>query len=459
MEQPSLAVVLPSKRVTLAIGAACALVVRAILRRLQLRRTPPGSLGLPVLGESGEYVAHPVKFVQDRKRRYGPIFKSDILFSKTVFFASEEHAKLMLKVPSIGWPQHFMDLLGWTAMAAINGPRHKFQRAVGNAAFTDAALASYVPEIEALTRKHLELWAAKSSKGPYDPHEDVKLYTFEIAEKILMGTSSGNGLESMLATFNTWLGGFEALVPFNLPFTSFGKAMRARSVLLKEYQRIIDEKRATNNLDGNDMLSLVMKEGKRGEPMTDEELRDFSISIMFAGHDTTKSTIQTMLHYIQAKPTIRDELEKEVSAVWDGKSPLTWQQTQTCQAGKCGRFCAEILRVIPPVSNLFRLVTEDMEVGGYIIPKGWKVTASIPDLHNAPDLDMSVDHSSLKQLENCPFGVGNRMCIGYKFAKLELIIWLMCTLRNYDVCVKESKELLFPFRYMNVQVAFSHKTN
>jgi len=459
MERSSLAVALPSKRLTLAaIGATCALVVRIVLRRRQLRRTPPGSLGLPILGESIDYLADPVKFVQDRKLRYGPIFKTGLLFSPTVHLTGEQ-AKMLAKIPSIGWPQHFMDLLGETSMAAINGPRHKFQRAVGNAAFSDAALASYVPEVEALTRKHLDLWAEKSVAGPYDPHEDIKLYTFEIAEKVLMGTSSGNGLRSTLETFNTWLSGFEALVPFNLPFTCFGKAMRARSALLEEYQRIIDQKRASDDIDGRDMLSLVMKEGKRGEPMSDQELRDFSITIMFAGHDTTKATIQTMLHFLDAKPTIREELEKEISATWDGKSPLTWEQIQTCQVGKCGRFCGEILRVMPVVNNLYRLATEDTEVAGYVIPKGWKVTASIPDLHNAQEMDLSVDHQSLKQLENCPFGVGNRMCIGYKFAKLELMIWLMCALRNYQVTVKESKELFFPFHYMNVKVAFSHRAN
>jgi cytochrome P450 len=441
----------------LAIGAACFLAVREILRRWRLRGTPPGSLGLPVIGESIDYILNPFKFVEDRKRRYGPIFKTGILFSPTVQLTGE-YSKLIMKNPSIGWPQHFIALLGDTAMAAINGPRHKFQRAICNAAFTDQALASYVPDLEAMTRKHLDLWVAKSSRqGPYDPHEDIKLYTFEIAERILMGTS---GCGALVAPFNTWLEGFEAVLPFDLPFTCFGKAMRARATLLEEYQRVIDAKRAAGSYEsGRDMLSMVMKEGKRGEPMTDEELKDFSISIMFAGHDTTKATIQSMIHFLAEKPGIREELEKEVSMVWDGKSPLTFEQTQACQVGKCGRFCAEILRVLPVVSSLYRLVTEETEIGGYRIPKGWKLSVSIPDMHQAQDIDMSVDHSTLKQTENCAFGLGNRMCLGYRFAKLELIVWLMCTLRNYEVSMVASKEIVFPFHYMNVRASFSSKTS
>merc|ERR1711953_520213 len=137
---------------------------------------------------------------------------------------------------------------------------------------------------------------------------------------------------------------------------------------------------------------------------------------------------------------------------------LTFEQTQRCQAGKCGRFCAEILRVVPPAGALYRLVTEETEIGGYRIPKDWKIAVGIAEMHQAPDIDMSVDHATLKQTENCPFGLGNRMCIGYKFAKLELIVWLMCTLQRYSANVTASKEILFPFRYMNVQVSFSSKT-
>jgi len=79
-------------------------------------------------------------------------------------------------------------------------------------------------------------------------------------------------------------------------------------------------------------------------------------------------------------------------------------------------------------------------------------------MHNVKDIDMSVDHATLKQTENCPFGLGNRMCVGYKFAKLELVVWLMCVLRNYQVNVTASKEVFCPFHYMNVQASFSSRT-
>mmetsp|Transcript_84510 Transcript_84510/g.229397 ORF Transcript_84510/g.229397 Transcript_84510/m.229397 type:complete len:462 (+) Transcript_84510:88-1473(+) len=441
------------------LAGASLLVVRALLRRWRLRRTPPGWLGLPLLGETLTLMADPVKFVEDHKKLYGPIFKTGVLGSKCVYLTGD-HAKLILKMPNVGWPAHFLDILGHTAVSSINGPRHKFQRTVCGAAFTDEALERYLPAVERLTSEHLELWAQMSKAGPFDPRDAIKAYTFEIAEKILLGTSIRLG--SLMSTFTEMIDGMAVLLPFNLPFLKFGRAMRARKTLLTEYQRIIDEKHASADSNARDMLALVMNEGQRGEPMTNEELLDFSLTIQFAGHDTTKSTIQTLLYYLDAKPAIRKELEEELSAIYDGSAPLTYKQVQACQDGKCGRFISEVMRAIPAVNTLFREVVEDMEIEGYLIPKGWKVAASLSEVQqiNDPlDIDMSNDHKSMRVLENCPFGLGNRMCLGYRFGKFELMVWLMCILSKYSVAVTKSQLVPFLFHYVAVQVAITSKAS
>mmetsp|Transcript_17817 Transcript_17817/g.62555 ORF Transcript_17817/g.62555 Transcript_17817/m.62555 type:complete len:306 (-) Transcript_17817:65-982(-) len=299
-----------------------------------------------------------------------------------------------------------------------------------------------------------------SKAGPFDPVMVIKAYTFDIAEQVLLGTSIRLG--GLMSTFTEWTGGLEVSVPFNLPFLKYGRAMRARKTLLKEYQRIIDEKRASADSNARDLLTLVMNEGQRGEPMTNEELLDFSLTIQFAGHDTTKSTIQTLLYYLDAKPAIRKELEEDLSAIYDGSAPLTYRQVQACQDGKCGRFISEVIRAIPVVNTLFREVVEDMEIGGYLIPKGWKVAANLSEVEqmNDPlDIDMSNDHKCMRVLENCPFGLGNRMCLGYRFAKFELMVWLMCILSKYSVAVTKSQMVLFRSHYVAVQAAITSKAS
>lgn len=240
--------------------------------------------------------------------------------------------------------------------------------------------------------------------------------------------------------------------------------MKARAALRCEFRRVIDIKRAMFEADDDqrihDMLGLVLHSGMRGEPMSQEELLDFCLVIMFAGHDTTCATMQTVLHFLHANPSTVAELQAEVAGVWDGSQPMTWAQVQACQSGKCGRFISEVLRVLPPAPNIHRTVTQDMELLGYRIPAGWKISANLAELHQSAhslELDMSLDHSSLTQLENCPFGVGARMCIGYKFANLELAIWLMTLLSKYQVHVKSSTRHVFPMAGMRVHASFSKR--
>jgi len=401
----------------------------------------------------------PSRFAEARKQRFGPIFKTHMLFAPTVHL-SGEYAKLIAKESSVGWPSHWVQLLGRTSISVISGQRHKFQRQISGAAFTDKALASFLPVLENISREHLKIWVAKSQHGSFNPQEEIRHYTFDVAERILLGTNTGDRKGKTMALFSHCFAGLEAWVPFNLPFTTLGKAMKARAELMNVYQHVIDEKRAAADFGQQDMLSLVMNEAKRGSPMTDEELRDFCLVVQFAGHDTTKATLQSMIHFLKSEAGVWTELEAEVARVWDGTAQLTWEQTQACQNGKCGRFIAEVLRVTPPVLNLYRETREDITIKDYRIPKGWKITAHIQDLHSAsglPNFDLSVDHGALKQLENCPFGLGSRMCIGYKFAKLELLVLLMCILRHHVVHLEASERVVFPFTHMSIKASFGSK--
>jgi len=448
------------------LAASAAGVGLLLLRRVRdsscYDGAPPGSLGLPLLGETLSFVVDPQAFVAKRKKAYGPIFKTHILFSPAVYLDGE-HAKILFKNTHIGWPSNWNELLGPNSMAAISGPRHKFQRSACASAFQPAALKTYLPVLEELTMKHLGLWAS-SGKGFRDPGPEIQLYTFEVAEKILLGTSGASGdILGVLSTFKRWLDAYQGLVPFNLPFTAHGKGMRARAELETYYQSVIDSKRANASSSANDMLTNVMNAREKGEPMTDAELRDFCLVMMFAGHDTTKATIQSMLYFLNKSPDVANELEAEVSQVWDGQAPMTWEMIERWQQGKLGRFNDEVLRLVPAVSALYRVVQEDIHYQGFTIPKGWKLVTS-PIVQNEQvspnrDIDLSINHAKFREDQYSPFGVGARKCIGYSFAKLELIVWLACTLKHFSVKVDsgKSRKVNVPFIFYSVRADFTRK--
>ena len=86
----------------LAVAAAAFIYLFRKLRE-SASNTPKGSLGLPLLGETLQFVVNPKAFVEKRKAKYGSIFKTHVLFSPAVYLDGE-HVKLLFKNTHIGWP-------------------------------------------------------------------------------------------------------------------------------------------------------------------------------------------------------------------------------------------------------------------------------------------------------------------------------------------------------------------
>lgn len=436
------------------------------------RGTPPGSMGLPLgLGETISYMFGGVApFVRARVQKHGPIFKTHVLFSPTVFVTGEEDVKWFYKeMREVGWPETWNRLMGKT-LTTVNGAQHKFQRTLVGRAFTNEALGEYLPNIEQFTEEHLQKCVELSEAGAFDPATEIKRYTYNVVERVAVGERGIIASESM-GWFATWLKGFEALTSLNLPFTAFGQAMRARRRLQADYQRILTEKRhaqqenAVGKVLGKDILSNVLHAESEGKRLTDQEILDFLIVLMFAGHDTTLATIQSMMFFLGKRPELRSELEAEVAGLWDGRSPLTYEMC-TSSAPKCRQFIEETLRVLPPITALFRTCPRDLVHRGHRIPKGWKVGIAIVHNHfdgevpglDAATLDPTIQHDSLPAHRNTPFGLGARLCIGYRLAKLEMTVWLMHFLARYELRLHDSSLSVFPFYHAKVKVSMSSKS-
>ncbi len=153
----------------------------------------------------------------------------------------------------------------------------------------ERAVALYTPIIERITRETLDEWA---QLGSFTLHEKVKPFAFRMATFILLGFNlSRERSQEYMQLFETWLNGFMGL-PFNLPFTVFGKAMKARSKLLEITEEAIlqqmranqedvsDEKRyraqdgADHTPSGKNVLSILAHDLHKEEGLNMVELKD-----------------------------------------------------------------------------------------------------------------------------------------------------------------------------------------
>ncbi|KIY92992.1 Cytochrome P450 26C1 [Monoraphidium neglectum] len=126
-------------------------------------------------------------------------------------------------------------LLGSENMLMVPEPRHSYLRKLVMPAFTNEAIEKLIPRMEAVLRKHLDSWADAS--GTIKAHDMLRKMTFEFIIAVVMGRDYPQDTITRLAeNYAAWTKGLLAWPFIDLPFTPFGKALRARQELLDFFQ-------------------------------------------------------------------------------------------------------------------------------------------------------------------------------------------------------------------------------
>jgi len=426
---------------------------------------------LALLGEMVEYMKDPEEFTRSRHEKHGGTFKTNVLLRPVVFLQpTPENIKFIYSNRDLGWADFWKDVVGRTSLAMVNDPLHKRMRSVYGRAFTQAQLDRYLAVFAELTQLHLTRWTQASE--PQDMRAGIKVYTFDLAQRIMIGERfSEEKTAQSSQLFDLATAGMGCMLPYHFPGSYWSKTQRARKELVDIYQEIIDRRRvalANSTPEMPCMLDMVMMDkGQDGGEPTDKELQDMCFTMIFAGHDTTLATAQNVLHYLKAEPGMEDELRAEVDAAWDGRAPVSRGLLQALP--KCRAFVVEVLRQTPPVGAVFRLLKQDTVVDGYEVPAGFTLGLNIKAVNKRGAGD---DEGSLKLSRNlddagrfvdrtfeassfATFGGGSRMCIGYKFAMDELLVFVMTLLRRYTFTAESSFQAQFPFPSWKVLASFA----
>src|SRR5688500_17931308 len=88
----------------------------------------PGCMGLPLLGETPAFLSNVFRFLDQRRERHGPVFKSHVLGRRVAFLSGIEGAETFYQSENItradAHPYPFVDLFGGINMEMYDGPRH-----------------------------------------------------------------------------------------------------------------------------------------------------------------------------------------------------------------------------------------------------------------------------------------------------------------------------------------------
>lgn len=399
----------------------------------------PGQNGLPIIGDALKFFNDPIGFNRACVKKYGPVFRVRIGPEPSVNLIHPDAQKLLTLDPD----QLFSADKGYTPSLGVFFPDglllrdfsdHRMHRRIMQSSFKNAMLETYMADIHRIMRKHVKQWAAA---GDIHFVQCIKAALLEVGSHVFLGMELGENSERISQSFIDMAEGSSTPFRFNIPGTVFYRAGKGYKFTEQYFRQQIPIKRAG---DGTDMFSLFCKEKKEdGSYFSDDDLVHHVNFLLFAAHDTTTSTLSTLLMELMKNPqwqqTCRDELmslDKDVLG-YDDLAKL--EQITYC--------FKETLRLYPPVSGLARRNLRDFEFMGHHIPANSMVTVSVVTSHRLEEFYTEPDsfdplrfapgreEHKAHPFAWFPFGGGAHKCIGIHFADMLVKVALFEMLKHY----------------------------
>ncbi|XP_038218945.1 probable cytochrome P450 49a1 [Zerene cesonia] len=436
----------------------------------------PGPKPLPLLGNTwrfipyigGYSVEHVDKVCMSLRQQYGKCVKMagllgrpDMLF---VFDASEvervfrgeDSAPHRPSMPSLNYYKHKLrkDFFGaekdCAGVIAVHGDSWAaFRTKVSRVALSTGAAAQYteqVAEVADCFIKRIREILDANQETPKDFLNEIHKWSLESLGLIALDTRLGcfqsrEGSDSQrlidaVHTFFLCVGELELRAPWwrVYPTAMFRRYVAALDTILGVTMSHVEK--ALNSCDESNkslLQDLVSAAGTRVAAVA-------ALDMFLVGIDTTSNAVASTLYQLSMRPQIQDRLYEEITNVLQGRSLKAGDINQMPYLKACIK---EVLRLYPVVIGNGRQLTKDTVICGYKIPKGTQVIFQHYVMGNSEEYftnakefepERWLQRSSFKHpFASLPFGFGKRMCLGRRFAELEMHVMICKMVQTFKM--------------------------
>ena len=197
----------------------------------------------------------------------------------------------------------------------------------------------------------------------------------------------------------------------------------------------------TDFADSGLVSMLVRSSREQGAECDHRSLRDQILTLFFAGHETSATSLSWLHYLLSQHPNVRAKVRAEVDRVIGKRLPT---MADLDELHYTEQVVNETLRLYSPIHSISRVALEDDTLGGYRIPAGATIYVSLYATHRLPshwpDPDrFDPDRFAPEQNERrqrfafIPFAAGHRNCIGGTAAIVELKLAVACLAQRYEL--------------------------
>jgi len=399
-------------------------------------RFPPGRKNFDLL-RTRDFMRDPLRFLLANYEEHGPIFSTRLFHMRDVFMLgpAANHFVTVSGTENFHWREgsfgDLVPLLG-DGLLTIDEAYHDRARAIMMPAFHRERIEVAVATMAAETDRALAGWTPGQVVNVYDWARNLAM---RIAMRALFGLDPDDGDTGASAAHHFeralyWYGTDPWVRVLRGPGTPWRRLLESRKVLDRIVGSEIQRRRRDPDPERTDVLSLLVEAADEdGSRLSDTEIRDQAMTLLFAGHDTSTSTISFMLYELARNPHELGVLNAEQDEVLGGEAPRAEHL-----GGALPRLemaLDETLRLYPPAWIGPRRVMRSFEFAGYEVPAGAYVNYCSWASHRLPDVFPEPEafipgrftrerKAALPKGAYIPFGGGQRICIGKRFGQTEV---------------------------------------
>ncbi|PSB35401.1 cytochrome P450 [Chlorogloea sp. CCALA 695] len=407
-----------------------------------------------------KWIFNPFKVLEERAEKYGESFTISKNISPLVVYFTNPQAIEQIFTAS---PELFdtnsandilLPLLGEHSMILLGGAKHQRQRKLLMPPFHGDRLRTYGQLIHNVTDEVISQWQVGK---PFSVRSSMQEISLQVILNAVFGIHEGQRFDELRKVLTTLLDSVGSPVSSLLLFftslqkdwgawSPWGRFLRLKqqidSLLITE----IRERRQQADPNRDDILSLLLDaRDEEGQSMTDEELRDELITLLFAGHETTASALSWALYWIDSLPEVKEKLLNELKTL-----PSDASFSDIARLPYLNAVCSETLRIYPIAITPFpRVVKVPMEIMGYQLEPGTLLLVSTYLTHQREDIYPEPKkfkperflERQFSPYEYLPFGGSNRRCIGAAFAMYEMKLVLATILTSCELKLANNRSI------------------
>jgi len=417
---------------------------------------PPGPRGNPILGNLTAFNRNTLGFLEELSRygdvssfRFGPyrvyFFNHPDMVRDVLVTHARSFQKTVLLKAVLG------DIIGENIFTS-DGDYWRQQRKLMQPAFHSKRIGAYADVMVAYTRDMLKCWHDGQA---VDIQAAMTSLTMNIVSKTLFDADVSDETQTaghaMTTIFSTVDERFERLLPTPtwLPSGENRKLHAARDTVRSILKPIISERRRSGEDHGDLLSMLVLAQDEDGQGMSDAQVLQEAMTIFGAGHETTANALTWTLYLLSQHPQVAERLAAEVDEVL-GDRLATLADLEALPYSDM--VVKESMRLYPPAWGITRQAIEDVEIGGYMVPKDTTLFVSPWTLGRDarwfphpqrfdPERFLPENEAQIPKYAYIPFGGGPRVCIGNSFAMMEARLILVTIAQRYQFSLAPGQQV------------------